>query len=255
MDQNTCMNRILQVILALIFIQHMVALLVMLTFIPARIMNLSKDASKPFSYPAGQQKFESSVSLGPLRLSQTMEYDSARNKGIRTFYAGLPHLTAFMTTNGQPTVKNASGEAVMARFSKKGDWLEVPISADRYRHILTFAFVMILLYLILLLYMMAELYAFSKQAGRQEFFNYANRRRLRIFGAFILITVVVSYVVNTSGAWILQELTGTSGYQYLRESKEMGSFPIELVAGLLMFIIANAFGKGQYLQTEQDLTI
>jgi hypothetical protein len=67
--------------------------------------------------------------------------------------------------------------------------------------------------------------------------------------------VVISYMVNTSGAWILQELTGTSGYRYTRESKEMGYFPIELVAGLLMFIIANAFGKGQYLQTEQDLTI
>lgn len=249
------MNRILQIILGLIFLQHLFALLVILTFLPARILNFSKEMSKESSYPEGQLKFESTISLGPLRLSRAMEYDTVAQKGVDNLYAGLPHLTTQMSVNGMPYIKSADGEAVPARYSKKGNVLEVPISKSRYRFILTLSLVMILIYLLVLLYMMIELFRFSKQAGRQDFFTPANQRRLRIFGTFMLLSTVVGYAANTSGAWLLQQLTGTSGYKYDGEAGDFVSFPIALLAGLLMFIIANAFGKGQHLQSEQNLTI
>lgn len=249
------MNRILQIILGLIFLQHLIALLVILTFLPARIFHFSKEMSKEFSYPRGQQVFESTMSVGPLRLSRTMEYDTAAGKAVESLYAGLPHLTSLMSVNSQPYINSPGGEPVPARYGKKGNVLEVPISKGQYRFILTLSFVLILIYLLILLYIMVELFRFSKQAGRQDFFNPGNQRRLRIFGTFMLLTTLVGYAADTSGAWLLQQLTGTSGYKYDRETGDLGSFPIALVAGLLMFIIANAFGKGQHLETEQSLTI
>jgi hypothetical protein len=248
------MSRILQIILGVIFFQHLIALLVLLTFLPARIFNFSKHMQKEFSYPQGQQKFESTLSVGPLKLSRTMHYDTITRKGVQHLYAGLPHLVPSMTMDGKPYVRSAAGESVPARYTENS-LLEVPISPDRYRFTLILSFVLILVYLAILLYLMVELFRFSKQAGRQDFFNPDNQRRLRIFGAFMLLTTLFSYVGDTSGAWLLQQLTGTTGYRYKLEQKDMGSFPTALVAGLLMFIIANAFGKGRDLQTEQDLTI
>jgi hypothetical protein len=248
------MSRILQIILGLIFLQHLIALLLILTFLPARIFNFSKQMSKEINYPQGQLKFESTLSVGALKLSQTMENDSLTGKGAQYLYASLPHLVPNMTVNGKAFVKNAAGEPIPARY-KEYNRLEVPVSPARYRFILTASFVLILIYLSLLLYMMVELFRFSKQAGRQMFFNRDNKRRLRLFGTFMLLTEVFTYAAKTSGAWLLQQLTGTSGYRYDGETNDFGSFPLGLVAGLLMFIIAEAFGKGQHLQTEQDLTI
>ncbi len=248
------MNRILQFILGLIFLQHVLALLIIMTYLPARIFNFSKQMKKEFSYPEGQQKFESSTSLGPLRLSHMMEYDSVLGKGVRGYYASLPHLVPNMIMNGKPVVKDAKGEPVIARFAERNR-LDVPISPDRYLFILTLSFVLLLFYLLILLYLMVELFRFSKQAGRQEFFNARNQRRLRLLGAFMLLTAIFSYAANTAGAWWLHQLTGTSGYRHDAQSSDFVYFPITLVAGLLMFIVANAFGKGQDLQTEQDLTI
>ena len=251
------MNRILQIILGLIFLQHVVALLMTLTYLPARFFNVSKEMSKETSYPKGQMKFKSNMSLGPLRLSRSMEYDTVAQKGEDNLYAGLPHLTTMMSVNGMPYIITAGGEAVPARYSnsKKGSVLEVPISKSRYRLILNLSLVLILIYLLILLYMMIELFRFSKQAGRQDFFNSANQRRLRIFGTFMLLSAVFSYAADTSGAWLLQQLTGTGGYKYDSQTGDSGTFPIALVAGLFMFIMANALGKGQHLQKEQDLTI
>ncbi len=247
------MNRILQIILGIIILQHLFALVMILSFLPAQILNFPK-ATKSFNYPKGQQKFESTMSIGDLKLSQTMEYDTLAGKGVRSLYAGLPNISTDLKINGRPYVIGSDGNPIEARWTGNGNVLEVPVSAERYRSLLMLSFGIMLVYLIVLVYMMVELFRFSRKAGRQEFFEADNRKRLRLFGTFMILTALVSYLTNTSTGWLLHQITGTHGYRHHAPSSG-GSFPAALVAGLLLFIIASAFDKGQYLQKEQDLTI
>jgi O-antigen/teichoic acid export membrane protein len=114
--------------------------------------------------------------------------------------------------------------------------------------------VAIIVYILFILYLSWQLFRFASLAGKQEFFNLDNRKRLRLFGGFLLVISLLSFLLARCDIFLMEWLTGTTGF--IRQQSAPGfQFPEMLIAGMLMFIIAEAFAKGQRLQTEQDLTI
>jgi O-antigen/teichoic acid export membrane protein len=177
---------------------------------------------------------------------------------MRKTYAGLKSIDkASIVRNDTPLVKGINGKWIAAKQGGDPKHLQIPITSDRYIQLLWASMAFLIGLLLLLIYISVVLFRFAAKTGRKEFFSRENRIRLRIFGTFLILSSFSNYLINTYQVWFLEKITGTvigqsnfptSGYEKL-------AFPYALVSGLLMFIIAEAFGKGQQLQTEQEYTI
>jgi ABC-type multidrug transport system fused ATPase/permease subunit len=248
------MNRIIQLILAIVIARYMVGLVMILVYFPAHFKNFSKT----YDNPGGVLNYEMAVTLWDLELTRQFYYDSASSKNVRKTYAGLKFIDQASTLrNDTPLVKTIKGDWIAAKQGGDPKHLQIPITSERYIQLLWASMAFLIILLVLLIYISVVLFRFAAKTGKKEFFSRENRKRLRIFGTFLILSSFANYLINTYQVWFLEQITGTlignadpltSGYEKL-------AFPYVLVSGLFMFIIAEAFSKGQQLQTEQEYTI
>ncbi|HEX5668253.1 MAG TPA: DUF2975 domain-containing protein [Chitinophagaceae bacterium] len=249
------MNRIIQIILAVVIARFMFGLIMILVYFPAHFKNYSKT----YDNPGGVLNFEMAVMLGDLEMTRQFYYDSTSSKNVRKTYVALRSINHASThRNDTPLVKGSNGEWIEAKYGNYTKRLQIPISSERYVQLLWASMAVLIGLLILLIYISVVLFRFATRTGRKDFFSSENRKRLRIFGTFLILSSFASYLINNYQVWFLEKITGTIiGYSELGNAgyeKQLG-FPYALVSGLLMFIIAEAFSKGQQLQTEQEFTV
>jgi hypothetical protein len=246
------MNRILQITLGLIIFNHFTQTVILFSSIPDMFNSLTARQDT-----AHALKWESSAQLGGLKLSNAYYFDSLSGKSVFAKYAGMQNMKPEIFLNNEPYVMSKSGDLVRASYVKDAGGLQIPVDDRTFYSLLVTSLIILVGYMALLIYVAVQLFRFVTQTSRQNFFSTENRTRLRLFGGFMLFTAIGSYLITNGTPWLLQTITGTSGYRLdLQANTSMViSFPSSLIAGLLMFIIAEAFGKGQTLQTEQDLTI
>ena len=248
------MNRIIQLILAIVIARYMVGLVMILVYFPSNLKNFNK----VYDNPGGVLNFETSIALWDLELTRQFYYDSASLKNVRKTYAGLKSIDQSSTLrNDTPLVKTINGEWIAAKQGGYPKHLQIPITSDRYVQLVWASMAVLIGLLVLLIYISIVLFRFASKTGRKEFFSRENRKRLRIFGSFLILSSFASYLTNTYQLWFLEKITGTifnHGDSWTMDSERL-VFPYALVSGLFMFVIAEAFNKGQQLQTEQEYTI
>lgn len=249
------MIRLLQIVLGFLILYFLYLAIVSTAIVlPMLIIRAKKvpTQSKGVNYSLRQESFF--VSPANLKFSKVFEYDGNKKEGSLRTYIETANMKSLMTINDTPYAKNTKGQLVQLQYDKDGRALQVPVPLNRFNTVL-FTFVgMTILYLLFTIFLSFQLFQFARLAGRKEFFDQKNRIRLRILGAFLIVTACVSFFLESSGKWLLESLTGTWGYKTTLNTSVF-SFPSVLIAGLLMFIIGEAFSKGQQLQTEQEYTI
>jgi hypothetical protein len=249
------MIRLLQIVLGFLILYFLyLAIVSTAVVLPMLILRASKEPTglNGVNYSLSQESFF--VSPTNLKFSKVLEYDSTKNEGSFRTYIETANMKSLMTINDTPYAKNSQGQLVQLQYDKATRALQVPVPLNRFNTVL-FTFVGItILYLLFIIFLSFQLFQFAKLAGRKEFFSQKNRIRLRILGAFLIVTACVSFFLESSGQWFLESLTGTWGYKTTLNTPVF-SFPSVLISGLLMFIIADAFSKGQQLQTEQEYTV
>jgi len=239
------MIRTLQIILGLIILYFLY--LALLT--GAVLTGLLTSTPNPGSHR------EESVWLSPagLRLSRGYEADSLTGQLRERTVVGSRTLSLNTQVNGIPHVSH-HGELQPVAYNARQHMTEVPLGPARFESVLWTMMILVILYILFIIYLSYELFRFASTAGREQFFNRDNRMRLRLFGAFLMATWFLRNLLAHFDILLMEHLTDTTGF--VRQSRSEGTgFPEMLIAGLLMFIIAEAFSKGQKLQTEQDLTI
>jgi hypothetical protein len=207
---------------------------------------------KGVTYSLRQESFF--ISAADLKFAKVYRYDSVNRSGkLQTFIEAL-NMKPSILVNDTPYTKNKSGELLKLEYNRENGALQVPVSLRTFNTLLFSFIALMITYLIFVIFLSYQLYHFARLAGRKEFFVRKNLARLRLLGAFLILSACVGYFFESSRQWILESLTGTGGYQSAGTSSGFG-FPSVLIAGILMFIIAEAFSKGQQLQTEQEYTI
>jgi Protein of unknown function (DUF2975) len=247
------MIRLLQLVLGIV-IFYFLYLTVMSTVVvlPMMIKRVEKEPTswKGVTYSLRQESF--SIPRADLKFTKVYRYDSANRSGkLQTFIEAL-NMKPSMLINDTPYAKNKSAEPVKLEYNRENGALQVPVSVRTFNTI-SFSFITLMIaYLVFVIFLSYQLYHFARLAGKKEFFVRKNLARLRLLGAFLIASACVGYFFDSSRQWILESLTGTLGYQ---STANAFGFPSMLIAGILMFIIAEAFSKGQQLQTEQELTV
>jgi hypothetical protein len=143
---------------------------------------------------------------------------------------------------------------VKVKYEPEGQELLVPVSEKTFYTILVIGAVMLVIYMAILIYLFLQLFQFAREAGKENFFTGSNKHRLRLIGWFILGIGVINLLFSLSAPAMLEMISGCKGFLQKSENGFPG-FPGWIIAGLLLLIIAEAFGKGLQLQQEQDYTI
>jgi hypothetical protein len=249
------MIRILQLVLGiLIFYFLYLTVISTAVVLPMMIKRADKGPAswKGVTYSLRQESFF--ISAADLKFAKVYQYDSANSSGqLQTFIEAL-NMKPSMLINDTPYAKNKSGELLRLEYNRENGALQVPVPLGTFNTTLFSFIALMIAYLIFVIFLSYQLYHFARLAGRKEFFVRKNLSRLRLLGAFLIVSACVGYFFESSRQWILESLTGTWGYQSTGAPPVAG-FPSVLIAGILMFIIAEAFSKGQQLQTEQELTV
>jgi hypothetical protein len=249
------MIRLLQLVLGIVILYFLyltvISTLVVLPMMIKRVDN-EPTALKGLTYSLRQESFF--ISPADLKFVKVYRYDSANRSGkLQTFIEAL-NMKPSILINDTPYTKNKSAELLKLEYNRENGALQVPVPLSTFNTILFSFIALMIAYLIFVIFLSYQLYHFARLAGRKEFFVRKNLERLRLLGAFLILSACVGYFFGSSRQWILESLTGTWGYQSAGTASGLG-FPSVLIAGILMFIIAEAFSKGQQLQTEQELTV
>ena len=132
--------------------------------------------------------------------------------------------------------------------------LLVPVTENKFNFILWICIALMAAYMFTFIYLCFQLFRFARETGKQHFFTPANKYRLRLIGWFILALGLAGTLLRLFAPAILEMVTGARGLMVKMEDSFL-LFPGWVIAGLLLLIIAEAFGKGFQLQQEQDYTI
>jgi ABC-type multidrug transport system fused ATPase/permease subunit len=249
------MIRLLQLVLGiLIFYFLYLTVISTAVVLPMMIKRVDKEPTslKGVTYSLRRESFF--IPRADLKFSKVYQYDSVNHGGkLQTFIEAL-NMKPSMLINDTPYAINKAAEPLKLEYNRENGALKVPVSVSTFNTILFSFIALMVAYLIFVIFLSFQLYHFARLAGRKEFFVRKNMARLRLLGAFLIVSACVGYFFESSRQWILEWLTGTWGYQSTGTATVIG-FPSVPIAGLLMFIIAEAFSKGQELQTEQEYTI
>jgi len=199
--------------------------------------------------------WESSIRFGSLRLTRTFGVDSTGQSTGPTGFIGTEDMKADMLFNERPVVETRDGKHLDARFVSGNRGLLVPVSYSYFRVTAILAVAMMILLSVWMAYVALQLYRFAHAAEAGRFFTDANRKRLRSVGIFLLLTGLLSVLFELCLPWIIGITTGVRGFSHKLNPDALPSFPYALVMGLLMFIMAEAFNKGEVLRSENELTI
>jgi hypothetical protein len=143
---------------------------------------------------------------------------------------------------------------VKVKYEPADQELMAPVSEKKFYTILVISVAMMVIYMGIMIYLSIQLFQFVREAGKENFFTGRNKRRLRLIGWFILGIGLFNFLFSFSAPAILEMISGCKGLIQKSENDFPG-FPGWIIAGLLLLIIAEAFGKGLQLQQEQDYTI
>ena len=199
--------------------------------------------------------WESSIRFGSLELTRSFKVDSSGRAVGPTGFIGTQHMKPAMLINGEPVVEGPQGEMLEARHVPGSTGIQVPVSQRYFRVAAILAVTLMILLSGWMALVAVQLYRFANAAEAGQFFTDANRKRLRIMGSFLLLMGLLPFLFSLSIPWIITRTTGIRGFIPDFNFDAVPAFPYALVMGLLMFIMAEAFTKGEVLRSENELTI
>jgi Protein of unknown function (DUF2975) len=249
------MIRLLQMVLGIIIFYFLyLAVVSTAVILPMMIKRVEKQPSSMQGITSSLRQESFFISQADMKFTKMYRFDSAHRSGQLQTFIEASNMKPSIMVNDTPFAKNMTGDLVQLEYNRDTGALQVPISPGKFNTVLFSFIILMIAYLIFVIFLSYQLYHFTRLAGRKDFFVRRNLVRLRLLGGFLIVTACVSYFLESSRQWILESLTGTWGYQSTAMAPVIG-FPSVLIAGILMFIIAEAFSKGQQLQTEQEYTI
>ena len=199
--------------------------------------------------------WESSLRFGSLRLTRSFGVDSMGRATGPVAFIGTEDMKADMFFNERPVVETPKGDILEARFVSGNKGLLVPVSYSYFRVMAILIAAIMILLSVWMAYVAVQLYRFAKASEAGHFFTDANRKRLRSVGIFLLLTGLLYLLFDLCFPWVISATSGLRGFSHKLNPDSLPLFPYALVMGLLMFIMAEAFNKGEVLKSENDLTI
>ena len=205
--------------------------------------------------PELRSKFHSGITWDhwPYQIGRRWRYDPASGKGSMAPFLGingarLPQIPDdrekhFLSGNEQRTVTLDKEEHPL-----------VFLSEAEFGKAQVIAMIFFIIELILTFIIWRQLFHFARHAGKREFFDAQNGSRLRIIGWFITALGLFTFVGPYLSVWLFDLITGMGPYLNIGVFENHGSL-YWVIAGLLLLVIAEAFRKGNQLQTEQEFTI
>lgn len=241
------MNKILQVILGIVILIHLMQVVLLLVSFPLFYSNTRLIQTGPDS------KLERRYAVNAGSLVFARDAKTAANETSSSAYVGYKHLLPSIKMNNEYFLNGKNGQMVKVEFDSSDQAVLAPVSDKKFSFLIVVAFALLLVYTGTVVYLSTQLFKFAGETGKQQFFTLKNRRRLQQFGWFILGFGLCSYLFDIFSVSIIEGITGYRGI--LKDSSGGFQQPYWLISGLLLLIIANAFGKGLELQKEQDYTI
>ena len=243
------MNRILQIVLAGVIGVYFLQFLVMTISLPLMFRKSASIRENPGGISGKGLKIYA-FAAGPARLSVETQIPSNE----LTHYFGFRGLAPDMKMNDDYYMTDAGNQLVKVKYEPEGQELLVPVSEKTFYTILVICVVMLVIYVAIMIYVFVQLFQFAREAGKENFFTGRNKHRLRLIGWFILGIGIINFLFPLSAPAMLEMISGCKGL--LQKSVDaFPGFPGWIIAGLLLLIIAEAFGKGLQLQQEQDYTV
>ncbi len=242
------MNRFLQVVLGVIIAVHLLQVILLWIAFPLFYSNTR------LAQPAKGSRLERrySIHAGPVVFSRNSK--STASEVSASPYIGYKGMQPSIKMNNEYYLRGKQDQLVKVDFDPAEQILFIPVPDGKFNFLMVVVFILLLSYVAAVVYLSTQLYKFAGDTGKRHFFTVKNRRRMEKFGWFILLFGLCSYLADIFSVNILE---GISGYHGILQNTTAGGIQHTywLIAGLLLLIIAEAFGKGQQLQQEQDYTI
>jgi hypothetical protein len=189
----------------------------------------------------------------PFALGRMALFNSDRNELRQIPYLILNNVSPPVRVGDEFYVLGDQGERMKVEYDEKRMATGIAIPEKKFSRLLIVETILFTLLTGLIAYFSFQLFQFCRHAGNDQFFVPQNRKRLRLIGGFIMLTGIFSFFRQPFTMWLAGKLTGYDQWQY--HVNESVFHPYWIIAGLLLLVIAEAFRKGNQLQTEQEYTI
>ena len=244
------MTRVLQSLLTLTIL-FIGAKLCMVAFLFFKIDRLRDYDPGPGLRQA--MKFEASVGEWPFTIGRYLSHDSVQGKSTMQPFIGFREIKPGIRKDDELYLMDGNRKNVLVRFDEERFMTMIPLTEEKYVRLKALFIVLFLITSVLYFYSALLLYRFVRTAGQKAFFDSRNAVRLKYIGWFILLVGTISMMRVTISMWLMEFLTGLRGVIFKITESPINFY--YLIAGLLLLVIAEAFKKGNQLQTEQDYTI
>lgn len=190
----------------------------------------------------------------PFVIGREWRYDSSTDKGAMQPYLGLSGVRLPQFIFHQDVEYFQDGDRQRALRWNEERYPIAFISEAEFGNSRMLVIFLFIIELALTFIIWRQLYLFARLAGKKEFFDARNGKRLRIIGWFITAMGLFTFVSPYLSVWLFDLKTGLGPYLTVHMRENWGSL-YWVIAGLLLLVIAEAFRKGNQLQTEQEFTI
>lgn len=190
----------------------------------------------------------------PYQIGLRWRYDSASNTGSMAPFLGIHGVQLPQVPTLEKEDFYLDGNKQHAAIWDVERHPLVFLTDGEFRKAQAIALFFFLIELALTFTIWRHLYHFVRLVGKKEFFDPKNGSRLRIIGWFITALGVFTFTSPYISRWLFDIITGVGPYVSMQLRENSGSL-YWVIAGLLLLVIAEAFRKGNQLQTEQEFTI
>jgi hypothetical protein len=197
--------------------------------------------------------FESHIGDWPFSLGRKYIYDSVSGTSRMLPVLGIRGVKPSKKIDDGYYMKDRDIGDNRVYFDQESYMTFIPLTEKKFSGCLALFIALFILSSLLFVYIWLLLFRFVRAAGKKAFFDKDNARRLAVIGGFILFLGVLSPFRLQISLWFMEWMSGLSGVDI--RLNESGIQVYYIIAGLLLLVIAEAFRKGNQLQTEQDYTI
>jgi hypothetical protein len=189
----------------------------------------------------------------PFALGRAWKFDSSTHSGSMAPFIGFTGARLAKSPDEKMELV-LDGEQQRTLMWDHENYPSVFLSEQRFNSAKTLCIFLFVLELAITFYIWRTLFGFVGCVGRKEFFNPKNGARLRIIGWFITALGSFTFLRPFLSLWLFDLFTGTGPLLMVRFQENFGNL-YWVIAGILLLVIAEAFRKGNQLQTEQEFTI
>ncbi len=189
----------------------------------------------------------------PFTLGRVTRFDSKTDRLQQSPYLILNNTVPPVRMGDERYLLGSGGEKIRVDFDEQSMATGISIPEKRFQFCLFLGTALYLIVTIGIIWVAWQIFLFCRPLGKNDFFVPENRLRLKRLGWAVLVSAVIFTGWPLAMPMVVGSITGFSPWIF----REHGSLlqPFWFIAGLLLLVIAEAFRKGNQLQTEQEFTI